>query len=137
MSDAILAKVQAKHLKTDVPRIEVGDNVDVHTRIVEGEKERIQIFSGVVMAKRGGGISQTITVRRIVANEGVERTFPVHSPKVARIEVTRHGHARRAKLYYLRDRIGKSRRLRDRRRGLAHFEGEGAGSEGAAASAQS
>lgn len=115
---SILAKVQAKYLKPEVTKVSVGDTVDVHTRIVEGEKERIQVFSGVVMAKKGGGISQSIMVRRIVANEGVERTFPIHSPKVAKIEVTRHGHARRAKLYYLRDRIGKSRRLKDRRRGV-------------------
>ena len=118
MSDAIIAKVQSAHLKKDLPRIDVGDTVDVHTRIVEGEKERVQVFTGVVIGKKGGGISQSVTVRRIVANEGVERTFPLHSPKVAKIEVTRHGRTRRAKLYYLRDRVGKSQRLRERRRGL-------------------
>lgn len=126
MSDQIIAKVQAAHLKQDLPRIDVGDTVDVHTRIVEGEKERIQIFTGVVIAKKGGGISQSVTVRRIVANEGVERTFPLHSPKVAKVEVSRHGRTRRSKLYYLRDRVGKSQRLRERRRGLGQVPGESA-----------
>ena len=98
-----------------VVRCSVGDTVDVHTRILEGNKERIQIFNGVVIAKRGEGISEMFTVRRIVAGEGVERTFPVHSPKVARVVVKRHSRVRRAKLYYLRDRIGKATRLRERR----------------------
>jgi large subunit ribosomal protein L19 len=94
---------------------EIGDTVDVHTRILEGDKERIQIFSGVVIAKRGSGMREMFTVRRIVAGEGVERTFPVHSPKVADVVVKRHAKVRRAKLYYLRDRIGKSTRLTERR----------------------
>ncbi len=94
---------------------EIGDTVDVHTRILEGNKERIQVFTGVVIAKRGGGMRETFTVRRIVAGEGVERTFPVHSPKVADVVVKRHARVRRAKLYYLRDRIGKATRLRERR----------------------
>jgi large subunit ribosomal protein L19 len=98
--------------------IAVGDTVDVHYRIVEGEKERIQVFQGVLLGMKGRGVNRTITVRRIVANEGVERIFPLHSPRIAKIEIVRRGDARRAKLYYLRDRIGKSRRLRDRRRGL-------------------
>lgn len=93
----------------------VGDTVDVHTRILEGNKERIQIFSGVVIAKKGTGINESFTVRRIVAGEGVERDFPVHSPKVARVEVKRHAKVRRAKLYFLRDRIGKATRLKERR----------------------
>lgn len=93
----------------------VGDTVDVHTRILEGDKERIQIFTGVVIAMRGSGMRESFTVRRIVAGEGVERTFPVHSPKVADVKVKRHGRVRRAKLYYLRDRIGKATRLRERR----------------------
>lgn len=95
--------------------ISVGDTVDVHTRILEGNKERVQLFSGVVIATRGAGISETFTVRRIVAGEGVERVFPVHSPKVARVEVKRHAKVRRAKLYFLRDRVGKATRLRERR----------------------
>jgi large subunit ribosomal protein L19 len=118
MSDAILAAVQQSQLKTDVPVIHVGDTVDVHVRIIEGAKERIQVFQGVVIKQQNGGLEETFTVRRIVANEGVERTFPVHSPRVSKIEVVRRGDARRAKLYYLRDRVGKKRRLRDRRRGL-------------------
>lgn len=93
----------------------IGDTVDVHTRILEGDKERIQIFTGVVIAMRGSGMGETFTVRRIVAGEGVERTFPMHSPKVADVVVKRHGRVRRAKLYYLRDRIGKATRLRERR----------------------
>ncbi|MCA9027068.1 MAG: 50S ribosomal protein L19 [Planctomycetaceae bacterium] len=93
----------------------IGDTVDVHTRILEGDKERIQIFTGVVIAMKGSGTRETFTVRRIVAGEGVERIFPVHSPKVAEVKVKRHGRVRRAKLYYLRDRIGKATRLRERR----------------------
>lgn len=119
---ALLDAVESAHLKDDLPRIDVGNTVDVHCRIIEGEKERVQVFTGVVIARKGRGIAATITVRRIVANEGVERIFPLHSPRIAKIEVKRHGHARRAKLYYLRDRVGKSRRLRDRQRGLKNVE---------------
>ena len=104
----------------------VGDTVDVHYLIVEGDNERVQIFQGVLIGMKGRGINRTITVRRIVANEGVERIFPLHSPRIAKIDVVRRGDARRAKLYYLRDRIGKARRLRDRRRGLKWVdEGQG------------
>lgn len=120
MSDALLQYVDQKTMKDadKVPAYGIGDTVDVHYRIVEGTKERIQVFGGVVIAASGGGVNETITVRRIVANEGVERIFPIHSPKVAKIEVKRSGHTRRSKLYYLRERVGKSRRLKDRRRGL-------------------
>ncbi len=90
---------------------EIGDTVDVHTRIQEGGKERIQIYSGVVMARSGRGTAEMFTVRRIVAGEGVERSFPIHSPKIAKLEVKRHGRVRRAKLYYLQKRVGKSTRL--------------------------
>ena len=93
----------------------IGDTVEVHTRILEGDKERIQIFSGVVIATRGHGMAEMFTVRRIVAGEGVERTFPVNSPKVADVVVKRHAHVRRAKLFYLRDRVGKATRLTERR----------------------
>ena len=93
----------------------IGDTVDVHTRILEGDKERIQIFSGVVIARRGSGTREMFTVRRIVAGEGVERSFPLHSPKVAEVVVKRHARVRRAKLYYLRDRVGKATRLTERR----------------------
>ena len=118
MSDLIIAAVQQKHLKTDLPVIHVGDTVDVHVKIIEGEKSRIQVFQGVVIKKQNGGLEETFTVRRIVANEGVERTFPMHSPRIDKIDIVRRGDSRRAKLYYLRDRVGKKRRLRDRRRGL-------------------
>ena len=94
---------------------EIGDTVNVHTRILEGSKERIQVFTGVVIARRGAGTRETFTVRRIVAGEGVERTFPVNTPKIAKLEVVRHGRVRRAKLYYLRERTGKATRLRERR----------------------
>ena len=106
------------------PVFSVGDTLSVHVRIIEGEKERIQVYQGVLIAERGRGINRTITVRRIVANEGVERIFPLHSPRIAKIEVVRRGDARRAKLYYLRRRLGKSRRLRDQRRGLKHVRGQ-------------
>ena len=96
-------------------KMAIGDTVDVHTRILEGNKERIQIFNGVVIAMSGEGIGEMFTVRRVVAGEGVERVFPVHSPKVARVVVKRHSRVRRAKLYYLRDRVGKATRLRERR----------------------
>ena len=94
---------------------EIGDTLDVHTRILEGNKERVQVLTGVVIARRGSGTRETFTVRRIVAGEGVERTFPVNSPKIAKIEVKRHARVRRAKLYYLRERTGKAARLRERR----------------------
>ena len=118
MSQDIIAKVEAKYMKPEKPECDIGDTVNVHLRIIEGEKERIQVFNGVVIARNGVGINQSITVRRIVANQGVERVIPLHSPKVSKIEVVRSGHVRRSKLYYLRERVGKKRRLRDRRRGL-------------------
>jgi len=118
MSDPLIAQVQQPQLKTDVPDLPIGATVDVHTRIIEGAKERIQVFTGVVLKRHGKGLEQTVTIRRIVDNEGVERTFPIHSPRIARFEVKREGDVRRAKLYYLRDRVGKKRRLRDKRRGL-------------------
>src|SRR4029453_15339122 len=110
----------AKQLKPAkaIPEFTIGDTVNVHVRIVEGDKERIQVFQGVLIAQKGRGSNRTITVRRIVANEGVERVFPLHSPRIAQIEVVRRSDARRAKLFYLRNRVGKSRRLRDQRRGL-------------------
>jgi len=114
--DTIMSSVQQSQLKTDRPLVSIGDTIDVHTRIVEGSKERIQVFRGVCIALKGEGLEQTVTVRRIVANEGVERVFPMHSPRVAKIEIVRHGRARRSKLYYLRDRVGKARRLADRRK---------------------
>jgi large subunit ribosomal protein L19 len=120
----IIEDVSAKQLKAaaDLPDFTVGDTLNVHVRIVEGDKERIQVYQGVLIGQKGRGINQTITVRRIVANEGVERIFPVHSPRIAQIEIVRRSDSRRSKLYYLRNRVGKSRRLRDQRRGLKHIE---------------
>jgi large subunit ribosomal protein L19 len=115
VSQQILAEVEASSLKSDVPQFAIGDTVDVHTRILEGEKERVQIFNGVVIARAGSGSRETFTVRRIVAGEGVERKFPLHSPKIAKVDVKRSGVSRRAKLYYLRDRVGKAVRLREKR----------------------
>ena len=113
MSQELMNKAVAKSIKTEVPEFRIGDTVKVNVRIVEGDKERIQAFMGVVIAKRGGGIHETFTVRRIVNNEGVERVFPIHSPRVASVEVVRSGKTRRAKLYFLRDRVGKATRLKE------------------------
>ena len=109
--NALMAHVEAKHIKANPPQFDVGDIVDVHQRIVEGDKERIQIFAGVVIGKRGTGLNETFTVRRISYGEGVERIFPYHSPRVDKIEVERQGDVRRAKLTYLRKRIGKGATL--------------------------
>ena len=116
--------VVKSQLKKDLPYFTVGDTLNVHVRIVEGDKERIQVYQGVLIAENGDGINRTITVRRIVANEGVERIFPLHSPRIAQIEIVRRGDVRRSKLYYLRERVGKARRLRDQRRGLKHVPGD-------------
>lgn len=105
----------SKKPKNEIPQFAIGDTVTVHVRIIEGEKERVQPYTGVVIARRGAGTNETFTVRRIVNNEGVERIFPLHSPKIGKVEVVRSGHVRRAKLYYLRERVGKSRRLRDKK----------------------
>ncbi len=99
-----------------LPDFRIGDTVTVFVRIIEGDKKRVQPYTGVVIARRGKGMSENFTVRRIVNNEGVERIFPVHSPKIAKIEIVRAGHVRRAKLYYLRDRVGKATRVKDKRR---------------------
>jgi len=115
MRNKLLDIAEQSSLREEPLNFAVGDTVDVHTRILEGSKERVQIFTGVVIARRGQGTGETFTVRRIVAGEGVERTFPVNTPKIAKIEVKRHGRVRRAKLYYLRDRTGKATRLRERK----------------------
>ena len=123
MSQQILEMVEKPVLKAEVADFAIGDTVDVHTKILEGDKERIQIFTGVVIARSGSGSREMFTVRRIVANEGVERKFPLHSPKIEKIEVVRSGETRRAKLYYLRDRSGRAARVAeagaDRRRDRA------------------
>jgi large subunit ribosomal protein L19 len=103
----IIQTIEKEQLKNDAAKFNVGDGVRVHVRVVEGDKERVQIFSGIVIGRRGTGINETVTVRRISYGEGVERVFPVHSPRIARIEVEKTGTARRAKLNYLRGRKGK------------------------------
>ena len=108
MSQAIFDKIESEQFRKDDAKFNVGDSVRVHTKVVEGDKERIQIFAGVVIGRRGRGLNSTFTVRRISYGEGVERVFPVHSPRVDKIEVEREGQVRRAKLTYLRKRIGKS-----------------------------
>ena len=115
MSQQLMNLVEETGMKQELPYFEIGDTVDVHCRILEGEKERIQVFSGVVIARSGSGTREMFTVRRIVQGEGVERKFPLHSPRIAKVEVKRAGVVRRAKLYYLRDRVGKAVRLRERR----------------------
>jgi large subunit ribosomal protein L19 len=115
MSQQLIDLAERASLKTAIPEFEIGDTVDVHTKILEGNKERIQIFSGTVIARSGSGTREMFTVRRIVAGEGVERKFPLHSPRIDKIEVKRSSVVRRAKLYYLRDRVGKAVRLTERR----------------------
>lgn len=115
MSQEIMKLAVQSCLKKDIANFEIGDTVEVHCRILEGQKERIQIFSGVVIARSGSGASEMFTVRRIVQGEGVERKFPLHSPKIAKIVVTRSSRVKRAKLYYLRKRTGKAVRLEERR----------------------
>src|ERR1700709_621528 len=114
MQNKFMELVEQSSMKTTVPKFEIGDTVDVHTRILEGEKERIQIFNGVVIARSGSGSREMFVVRRIVQGEGVERKFPIHSPRIAKVEVKRSGVVKRAKLYYLRDRAGKAVKLRTR-----------------------
>src|SRR5437867_13338100 len=114
MRNKFIALVEGEK-RADLPDFQVGDTVDVHQRILEGQKERVQVYSGTVIARRGEGVREMFTVRRIVQGEGVERVFPLNSPTIAKIEVKRTGRVRRAKLYYLRDRVGKATRLRERR----------------------
>ena len=116
MKTEILDSVEKKNLKTQVPHFEVGDTVDVHCKITEGDKTRIQIFTGTVIARKGRGMGESFIVRRIVDNEGVERVFPLHSPNVVSVKTVRGGKTRRAKLYYLRQRSGKSVKLSEEKR---------------------
>ena len=113
MSQELLNSIVKDQLRTDIPEFKAGDSVKVHVRIVEGDRERIQLFEGVVIKRRGGGISETFTVRKISYGVGVERTFPIHMPKIEKIEVSRRGRVRRAKLYYLRNLRGKAARIRE------------------------
>lgn len=107
--------IEEEQMKTDLPTFRPGDTVRVHVKVVEGTRERIQVFEGLVIKMKGGGLRETFTVRRVTYGVGVERTFPLHSPRIEKIEVTRHGIVRRAKLYYLRKLSGKAARIRDRR----------------------
>ena len=111
----IIEVLEKEQLRSDIPEFAPGDTVRVHARIVEGTRERIQVFEGVVIARQGSGVRETFTVRRIASGVGVERLFPVHSPRIAQIEVTRRGIVRRAKLYYLRGLTGKAARIREKR----------------------
>lgn len=104
---SIIAKIESEQLKQELPDFRVGDSVKVHTRVVEGDKERIQIFAGIVIARKGGGLNSAFTVRKISYGEGVERVFPLHTPKVSKVEVTRKGKVRRARLHYLRGLKGR------------------------------
>ena len=115
MKNKLLELVEKAAQRADAPKFEIGDQVQVHQRILEGQKERVQVFSGTVISRRGEGMREMFTVRRIVQGEGVERVFPLHSPKIAKIEVKSTGRVRRAKLYYLRKRVGKATRLRERK----------------------
>lgn len=110
----IISKFTEEQMKTDLSAIVVGDTVKVYVKIKEGNRERVQIFEGTIIAKKGGGVSETFTVRRIASGVGVEKTFPVHSPKIEKIETTRKGRVRRAKLYYLRDRLGKAAKVKEK-----------------------
>lgn len=112
----LIQEITKSQLRSDMPNFRPGDSVRVHVRVVEGTRERIQLFEGVVIKRHGVGISETYTVRKISSGVGVERTFPLHSPRVAKLEVTRHGRVRRAKLYYLRALRGKAARIKEARR---------------------
>ena len=107
----IIKELEKEQLRTDLPKLEVGDTVRVFVKVVEGNRERLQNFEGIVIKMQGGGIRETFTVRRVSYGVGVERTFPYHSPRIGRIEVVRHGQVRRAKLYYLRNRVGKAAKI--------------------------
>ena len=113
MKTALLEKIEQSQLKEKAPEFQIGDSVRVHVKIKEGDKERIQVYAGTVIARNGGGSSETFTVRHISYGEGVERVFPLHSPYVTKVEVERSGGVRRAKLYYLRDRTSKQARLKE------------------------
>ncbi len=110
-----LDQIEAAYLRDDIPRFAPGDTVRVHVRVIEGGKERVQVFEGIVIGRSGGGIRETFTVRKISFGVGVERIFPVHAPILQQIEVLRRGDVRRAKLYYLRDRVGKAARIKEKR----------------------
>lgn len=111
---AVIQRLEKRQLKKDIPDFRVGDTIKVHTRIIEGEKERVQVFMGTVIARTGGGLSETFSIHRVAYGEGMERVFPLHSPRIAKIEVVRQGQVRRAKLYYLRGTSGKAAKVKAR-----------------------
>ncbi|MCD6461091.1 50S ribosomal protein L19 [bacterium] len=113
---SVISKIEQENMKKKVPEFNVGDTVKVYTKIVEGERERIQVFTGTVIARKGKDANEMFTVRRVVYGEGVERVFYVHSPRVENVEVTRRGKVRRAKLYYLKNKVGKSARVKEKKR---------------------
>ncbi|MDX2130585.1 MAG: 50S ribosomal protein L19 [Planctomycetota bacterium] len=125
MTSLIIEEINKSQLKSGLPNFLPGDTINVYFRIVEGDKERAQMFQGVCLSRHGRGINEMAVVRKIVDSVGVERIFPLNSPLVAKVEIVRRADARRAKLYYLRDRLGKSRRLRDQRRGIKHNATDG------------
>jgi large subunit ribosomal protein L19 len=131
----VLDEIVAEQLRTDLPELAAGDTVRVSAKVIEGNRERIQVFEGIVMRLRGGGITRSITVRRIASGVGVERTFKVNSPRIERIEVMRHGQVRRAQLYFLRKRVGKAATLRERRP-KAQMAGQAAASKAKARGAK-
>jgi len=110
----IVDQIEKESMRTDIPAFEIGDTVKVFVKVVEGTRERLQGFEGVVIARKNGGVRETFTVRRISFGVGVERTFPIHSPKIDHIDIVRHGDVRRAKLYYLRDRVGKAAKVKEK-----------------------
>ena len=129
MNQALLKKIESEQFRKNAGEFAIGDSVKVHTKVVEGDKERIQVFAGVVIGRRGTGLNETFTVRRISYGEGVERIFPIHSPRVDKVEIERHGAVRRAKLTYLRKRLGKGATL------VKEKEGRTAAADNAAAKA--
>lgn len=112
---ALLKKIESEGLKTNIPSFRIGDDLKIYYKIVEGDKERIQPFEGTLISQKGSGLSKNFTIRRISFGEGVERTFPLHSPRIDKIEVVRHGEVRRAKLYYLRDKVGKQAKIKEKK----------------------
>jgi large subunit ribosomal protein L19 len=115
MNQNIIKAIESEQLKKDIVQFNVGDTIKVHLRVIEGKRERIQIFEGVVMKRQNGGIAETFTVRKISNGVGAEKTLPLHSPKIDKIEVVRHGKVRRARLNYLRDRVGKAAKVKEKR----------------------
>ena len=109
----VIRAIEAEQIRTDLPKFNVGDTIKVHVRIKEGTRERVQLFEGVVLKRQNGGLRETFTVRRVASGVGVERTFPVNAPTVEKIEVVRRGKVRRAKLFYLRDRVGKAAKVKE------------------------